>query len=792
LTLERSPGELRPQKIGLLFAEYNLSDDLLVAKYDLQQLSIIIVLILITISILLVAFLRRYVTLPIKALITDAKNISSGNDKPLQAFTGDGEFSELADEFSLMAEQLALRFDEREKIELELENKIKQRTFDLQELSDFNQMLFDLTPIGLALTDLQGKIIEANPAYLNIIGYSLEEAQQLTYWDLTPVDYKSQEQLQLQSLEQTGKYGPYEKVYIHKDGEHIPVLLNGLLITRNNVQYIWSSVEDISNRKQAEKALLKAKEDAENANQAKSQFLANMSHEIRTPMNAIIGMSHLTLQTDLDEKQQNYITKVHGAGESLLSIINDILDLSKIEAGKLDFENIDFQLEDLMGSLLTVVGYKTEENALEFMFDIGPDVPSALIGDPNRLSQILINLCNNSVKFTQPGGEIVVSVQCSEETATEARLHFSVRDTGIGMSESVQKKLFQPFTQGDASTTRKFGGTGLGLVITKQLVEIMGGTIGLDAVEGKGSTFYFEISLKKQQGKPKRRTLIHEKIKSLKVLVVDDNHTSCEILMHFLESFGYQVNYTNSGEKAIEILEQADNSEPFQLVLMDWRMPGLNGIETTRIIQNDLNITHVPTIIMISAYSRMELKKYAEDVNFASLLTKPITPSTLLNAISNALGYEFLSETQNNVDSNLMDESIERLRGAKVLLVEDNDLNMELAMELLIHNGIEVLTAYDGSEALVQLQTNRFDGVLMDCQMPVMDGYEATRKIRQQDKFANLPIIAMTANVMAGDKDKVIAAGMNDHIAKPINPEHMFTTMSKWIKPQLKDNPEPE
>ena len=616
-----------------------------------------------------------------------------------------------------------------------------------------------------------------------------------------------------------------------------------------------------------------ARSEAEDATKAKSEFLANMSHEIRTPMNAIMGMAHLAMKTDLTAKQYDYLKKVDISAKSLLGIINDILDFSKIEAGKMDMESVDFQLEDTLDNISTLVGIKTQEKGLELLFKTDQSVPRALVGDPLRLGQILINLSNNAVKFTDTG-EIVVVTELVKKDNAQVTLKFSVSDSGIGMTAEQAAKLFQPFMQADSSTTRKYGGTGLGLTISKRLAEMMGGKIWVESQAGQGSTFSFTADFGLGEERAKKRFKPASELRSMKVLVVDDNTTSRIILQEMLESFTFEVSLAASGKEGIAELENAKEDELFELVIMDWKMPGMDGIEASKRIKGHKGLSKIPLIILVTAYGREEIMQQAEQMGLDGFLIKPISPSMLFDAIMQAFG-EAVPETSRVAQSHEQEaEVLKHIRGAFVLLVEDNEINQQVAKEILESAGLNVALATNGQEAVNAVKESNYDAVLMDVQMPVMDGYTATRKIREwetevrsqksevrgqrtddrrqktegrtqapnlqpptsntqypessiqhpvsrsqqaedpsspegfaaasrgqkkevkkmgrwegenksdlQHPTYNIPIIAMTAHAMAGDEDKSLQAGMNGHVTKPIDPDHLFSTLQKWIKP---------
>jgi two-component system, sensor histidine kinase and response regulator len=608
-------------------------------------------------------------------------------------------------------------------------------------------------PDTVLYRDPDGVVLACNEAFARIRGLACAQIVGRTMFDLFPPERAAiivaRDAEVLSSLQPS----TVDELVACADGTEIflEILRTPVRDQAGKLIGVLAVGRDITQRKRTEEEIRRAKEIAEDATRMKSDFLANMSHEIRTPMNAIIGLSHLVLKTELTPRQRDYIAKVQTSGQHLLGVINDIL----------------------------VISEKSHAKGLELVFEVAPDVPPHLVGDSLRLGQILLNYANNAVKFTEKG-EIVISVRASERTDKDVLLHFRVQDTGIGLTQEQMGRLFQSFSQADTSTTRRFGGTGLGLAISKKLAELMGGEVGVESEPGKGSTFWFSAKVGIGAG-IKRELLPNPDLRGRRALVVDDNDHARAVIVDMLEGMTFLTSEVSGGAAAVEeVRRAAATPHPYDVVYLDWRMPGMDGMETARQIRS-LGLASAPMFLMVTAYGREEVMKEAEHAGIQNVLVKPVSPSILFDTTMNVLGGQRCKQPPTEATTaSTTDLRLAPLRGARILLVEDNDINQQVARELLEDVGLTVDVAENGQIALEMLQKKAYGLVFMDMQMPVMDGVTATLEIRKLPAFANLPIVAMTANAMEQDRRKCKEAGMNDFLVKPIDPEEMFTILLRW------------
>jgi len=659
------------------------------------------------------------------------------------------------------------------------------------ELGDANtrmSTILDNIPELAWVKDADGRFVAVNRALAAAKGFD-EPAQMigLTDHDVQPEERANAYRADDLAVMSSRASRLIEEDHVNADGSIslVETVKTALRDRDGRVVGTVGIARDVTARRQAQ-ADREARHAAEAANQAKSEFLANMSHEIRTPMNAILGMSYLALQSGLDAHQLNYVQKIHGAAESLLGIINDILDLSKIEAGKLDIERIPFNLAHVMDGLGHLLGMGAAEKGLELLFVQPLDLPVALVGDPSRLRQVLLNLGSNAVKFTERG-EIDMSIEVVHQEADKVRLRFEVRDTGIGMTAQEQLRLFRPFTQVDSSTSRRFGGTGLGLSICRHLVRMMGGEIQVQSTPGTGSRFCFELPFGLQDEAPPQATARWQALRERRLMIVDDNAHAREVLVRMATAAGlHAVAADNCQDAAREMAATAARGKPFDLVLIDSKMPGVDGVECACRLHESGPVDAVPAIVlMATALDRDDVLQRLgrHGLRAISVLTKPLTPATLLESCGGLLDIAVPSAGASASGDDTLAASQAALRGARLLLVDDNAINLEIASAILRRAGVVVVCATSGHDALEVLHQQAFDGVLMDCQMPGMDGYATTRALRALPKWHALPVIAMTANALVADRDRALAAGMNDHVAKPIDVVALFGTLARWIRP---------
>lgn len=700
-------------------------------------------------------------------------------------------------------------YEELEQRIIELEGKVAKssKSCDIQnESEDRFRLISETLPVGIFETDAKSECLYTNTSWQEIFGVSLIESLMSDWREfLHPDDRESVSEQWEQTLRNLKAFSKDCRVITPKGDERWIHLRSSPVFSDTGTRYT-GTVVDITDRKHTEVELKKAKDAAEAASIAKSEFLANMSHEIRTPMNGVIGMTNLLMDTGLDVEQSQFTETIRTSADSLMTVINDILDFSKIEAGKLELEVIDFDLRITLEEVSELMSLKAYEKGLEFASIVHHEVPSLLRGDPGRLRQILINLLGNAIKFTD-SGEVTLKAILEEEDAHRVVIHFSVSDTGIGISKKDMDRLFKSFSQVDGSTSRNFGGTGLGLAISKQLTELMEGRIGVDSKEGQGSTFWFTVAIEKQP-EDRETLMILEDIRKKRILFVDDNAINRQVYREQLKSWGCRYGEASSGTQAIDELRSAQEAgDPFEIGIIDMQMPEMDGEELGRSIKQDPDLADTILIMVSSMGVRGDVARLKK-IGFAAYLTKPIKQSQLYDCL--AATAKIWKEKKQPQDATIVTRhslADNKKQGVRILLAEDDATNQKVALHILKKFGYRADAAGNGQEVLQALEKVPYDIVLMDIQMPVMDGYAATRRIRELElkaqqvklnkndsedltdseiqfstRSGRIPIIAMTAHAMKGDREKCIAAGMDDYTPKPINPEELLEKIEKWTR----------
>lgn len=644
---------------------------------------------------------------------------------------------------------------------------------------------------GIIITDSHANIVRINRSFTRISGYTEEDVIGKNPNILSSGKHdKAFYENMWASLERYGQWSG-EIINKQKNGEILPewLTITAVIDQQGDVSHYVGSYLDISKIKKQQKQLKlksleleKARDDAEAAARAKSEFLATMSHEIRTPMNGVLGMAQLLADTTLDKEQREYLQTIESSGRALLTIINDILDFSKIEADKMELDPIPFNLEQTSFEVAKLLMMKAEEKGLELLLEYQQDCPRYLIGDAGRIRQILLNLIGNSIKFTSEG-HILLKVLYEGNDNEQVHLRFEVQDTGIGIEPNVQEKLFESFSQADGSTTRQYGGTGLGLAISKKLVEMMHGKIGVNSTKGKGSTFWFRISLPLTEAPV---PLPQANLDDVRVLIVDDSEMNRFLLNYELAGFGMQMVEAASAVKALDVLQRAlAKNNPFDIIVVDYLLPEMDGEALCRAIKADRDLNNIPLILLTSEAHRGDAH-YFEKIGFSAYLTKPVQRDILRQTLAGVLGMkEHATEgeliTRHRIAEDHYQQSENVTFTGHILLTEDDVTNQKVAVALLQKLGLQVTVANHGKEALEQLAKNHFDLILMDCQMPEMDGYQTTREIRAGETDRRIPVIALTANVQAKVQRRSKEAGMDDFLGKPFNQEEMVAILAKWL-----------
>ena len=664
----------------------------------------------------------------------------------------------------IINKKLQREIEEHKKAEIELEAK-----------KTLYRNLYNNSLVGLLRTRISdGKVLNANKTTADILGFqnvrSLLETGKLS--DFHSPDRRAE---LLRQLHKDGEISGFESHIALADGTGRDVSLSAKLFKEGG--FIEGVIVDVTHQKRVEKALKESMEAAEAANVAKSEFLANMSHEIRTPMNGIIGMCDLIMDTDLNPKQKEYFEIIHSSGKSLLELINDILDLSKIEAGKLELENIPFSLRKVVEEVPDIFLNKIAAKNLELTLDIPMDIPETLVADPLRIRQILINLLSNAIKFTEKGS-ICISVRQAAAGPGTVDLTFCVRDSGIGIPDDVKKNLFDPFTQADGTVTRKYGGSGLGLAICKRIANMMAGKIRVESEVGLGSSFYFTAPFHTDEAVLGRQRTMLSEIRGLNVLLIEDNPFTTNVMIQFLKGLGFRADFYQSAEEAVTFFSRQTNESPYDLIITDSELPGMSGLQAFENLKDIAGSLMPPVILTHTLSMPLEKKEAARKLGINHFIAKPVKQSPLLDIIMEIFECTPTEPDMPAAENEYIDDFVD----VSILLVEDNPINQRVATEMLTRAGIRVDSTDNGLSAISSIKKKCYDAVLMDVQMPEMDGIEVTRIVRNELDMQKLPIIALTAHTMRGDRDRCLDAGMNDYIPKPLDRTILFETLKKNIE----------
>ena len=763
--------KLNGQSVGSIYVESSTAG-LVQREENLAIIGCVSLLVALFISRLLGSRLQQRISDPILQLARTAFTVSVEKDYSVRAAVkGSDEIAFLYEQFNEMLDGIQKRDNQLRKARVQLEERVAERTAYLNAL-------VETSPLGIVTIDPSGRIRICNATFEQYFQYSREEAIGADFNSLLVPPQLAEEAADLRRRGRSGEMVQAITQRRRKDGSLLDVELYGTRLAVGDEQVGGLVLyQDISERKRAEEALRAAKEAAEGANRAKSEFLANISHEIRTPMNGIIGMTQLALETKLTPEVREYLEMVKSSADSLLTLLNDILDYSKIEAGKIEFESVPFALRENLGKTMKTLAHAAHRKGLELAWEVASNVPEWLVGDCGRLRQVLMNLVGNAIKFTE-SGEVVVSAELQNSSEAFAELHFAVRDTGIGIALDKQKLIFAAFSQADTSTTRKYGGTGLGLTIVQRLVTMMGGDLRVESEQGRGSTFHFTVRL----GFPEKDFIPPvaaepSTLRNLRVLVVDDNETNRVILAEVFKQWGMYPHTAVSAAEALDVLRRESRAgKPFQLAVIDVQMPETDGFMLAQQIKRHGEFPEL-TVIMLSSVSLPEDAEKRWESGIAAVLTKPAQPSELLNTILVATGKPCLGAAQE------CEPATPTIRGRRlrILLAEDNDVNRQLATRLLEKQGHFVIAASNGGEALALLEQGPVDLILMDAQMPEMDGLEAMRIIREKEKHSggHIPIISVTARAMKGDRENCLQAGADDYVSKPLQVSELFSAIER-------------